>query len=49
MTNYVLNSSVKDIEQKNSLFFLLDHLSITLICVPSYDLSYNVYLFPIGL
>ena len=40
--------SVKDIEQKNSLF-LLDQLSITLICVPSYDRSYNVYLFPIGL
>ena len=40
---------VKDIEQKNSLFFLLDQFSITLICVPSYDRSYNVYLFPIGL
>ena len=37
--------SVKDIEQKNSLF-LLYQLSITLICVPSYDRSYNVYLFP---
>ena len=38
--------SVKDIEQRTAFFFCLDQLSITLICVPSYDLSYNVYLFP---
>ena len=31
---------------KRTAFFLLDQLSITLICVPSYDRSYNVYLFP---
>ena len=34
------------ISNKEQPFFLLDQLSITLICVPSYDLSYNVYLFP---
>ena len=37
------------ISNKRTAFFLLDQLSITLICVPSYDRSYNVYLFPIGL
>ena len=40
-----LGVNVKDIEQITA-FFLLDQLSITLICVPSYDRSYNVYLFP---
>ena len=34
------------ISNKEQPFFCLDQLSITLICVPSYDLSYNVYLFP---
>ena len=34
------------ISNKEQPFFLLDQLSITLICVPGYDLSYNVYLFP---
>ena len=38
--------SVLRISNKRTAFFLLDQLSITLIC---YDLSYNVYLFPIGL
>ena len=37
---------VKDIEQKNSFFDLINY---QLLCVPSYDLSYNIYLFPIGL
>ena len=37
------------ISNKRTAFFKLDQLSITLICVPSYDRGYNVYLFPIGL
>ena len=42
-------NTVLRISNKRTAFFLLDQFSITLICVPSYDRSYNVYLFPIGL
>ena len=46
---HVISLPVLRISNKRTAFFLLDQLSITLICVHSYDLSYNVYLFPIGL
>ena len=41
-----LEKRVLRISNKEQPFFCLEQLSITLICVPSYDLSYNVFLFP---
>ena len=41
-----MGHSLLRISNKRTAFFLLDQLSITLICVPSYDLSYNVFPFP---
>ena len=46
LTAWVMILKVLRISNKEQPFFLLDQLSITLICVPSYDLSYNVFLFP---
>ena len=47
MCDFWVYMPFKDIEQITAFFFFwLDQLSITWICVPSYDRSYNVYLFP---